>query len=58
MVVDFSVGRKPAPGQHLGVYRKEQKIGEVKISSQARDVNFAADVLTGDARVGDDIRED
>ncbi len=58
VVVDFSVGRKPAHGQHLGVYRKEQKIGEVKISSQARDVNFAADVLTGEARVGDDIRED
>ena len=58
VVVDFSVGRKPAPGQHLGVYRKEQKIGEVKISSQSRDVNFAADLVTGEVRVGDDIRED
>lgn len=58
VVVDFSVGRKPAPGQRLGVYRKEQKIGEVKISSQSRDVNFAADLVTGEVRVGDEVRED
>ena len=58
VVVDFSVGRKPTPGQHLGVYRKEQKIGEVKVSSQSRDVNFAADLVTGEVRVGDEIRED
>ena len=58
VVVDFSVGRKPAPGQRLGVYRKEQKVGEVKISSQSRDVNFAADLVTGEARVGDEVRED
>ena len=58
VVVDFSVGRKPAPGQHLSVYRKEQKIGEVKVSGQARDVNFAADLVAGEARLGDDVRED
>ncbi len=58
VVVDFSVGRKPAPGQCLGIYRKEQKIGEVKISGQSRDVNFAADLVTGEVRVGDEIRED
>ena len=58
VVIDFSVGRKPAPGQRLGVYRKEQKIGEVKISGQSRDVNYAADFLTGEVRVGDDVRED
>ena len=58
VVVDFSVGRKPVPGQRLGIYRKEQKIGEVKISGQSRDVNFAADLVTGEVRVGDEIRED
>ncbi len=58
VVVDFSVGRKPVPGQRLGVYRKEQKIGEVKISGQARDVNLAADLVAGEIKLGDDVRED
>ena len=58
VVVDFSVGRKPATGQRLGVYRKEQKVGEIIISGQSRDVNFAADLITGEAKMGDEIRED
>lgn len=57
VVVDFALGRPPVADQRLNVYRKGQKVGEVRISSQSRNNNFAADVMAGEARVGDEVRE-
>jgi hypothetical protein len=56
VVVDFGVGQLPAPGQRLEVWREGNKVGEVRISGQARAGNVAADILQGDARQGDEVR--
>ena len=58
VVVDFSLGRRPVAGQPLNVYRQGQKVGEIRISSQAQENNFAADLVAGEARTGDEVREE
>ena len=58
VVVDFSLGRLPRPDQKLNAYRAGQKVGEVRVSSQSILVNFAADIIAGEARIGDEVRED
>lgn len=56
VVIDFGVGRLPQPDQRLDVYRQGKKIGEVRISNQARMGNVAADIMLGEAAQGDEIR--
>lgn len=58
VVVDFSLGRLPKPDQKLNVYRAGQKVGELRVSNQAISVNFAADIIAGEAKLGDEVRED
>ena len=58
VVVDFSRGRVPAADQLLNVYRQGKKVAELKVSSQSDGRNFAADILAGEVRVGDEARED
>ena len=58
VVMDFPLRRTPALEQRLNVYRDGQKVGEVKVSGPARDTTIAGDVMVGEARVGDEIRED
>lgn len=57
VVVDFSLGRRPVAGQPLNVYRQGQKVGEIRISNQAQENNFAADITVGEVRTGDEARE-
>jgi len=57
VVVDFGPNRRPRPEQKLNIYREGQKVGEITVSAQARDQNFAADIVAGEIRVGDDVRE-
>ncbi len=56
IVIDFGVGLLPQPGQRLDVYRQGNKVGEVRISGQARAGNVAADIMLGEAADGDEIR--
>jgi len=56
VVVEFGVSQLPAPGQRLEVWREGNKVGEVRISGQARAGNVAADILLGDAGQGDEVR--
>ncbi|MGH9799480.1 MAG: hypothetical protein ACRD82_03880 [Blastocatellia bacterium] len=58
VVIDFSLSRTPAAGQRLNVYREGQKVGEVIVSDQSRDHNFAADIAAGNVQAGDEVRED
>jgi hypothetical protein len=58
VVIDFSRGRVPAADQLLNVYRLGKKVAEVKVSGQSDGRNFAADILAGEVRVGDEARED
>ena len=57
VVLNFPVGHLPAPEQHLNLYRRGVKVGEVKVTRQQYDDNMVADLLTGDAEVGDEARE-
>jgi len=56
--MDFPLRRRPALEQRLNVYREGQKVGEVKVSGPAIDTTIAGDVMVGEARVGDEVRED
>lgn len=58
VVIDFSLSRVPEVEQRLGVYRQGQKVGEVKISGPTINQNTVADLVAGEARVGDEVRED
>lgn len=58
VVVDFSLGRLPQPDQKLNVYRAGQKVGELRVSNQSILVNFAADIIAGEAKKGDEVREE
>jgi hypothetical protein len=54
-VLDFPVGTLPGIGQHLNVYRRGLKIGEVRITGPQLDENIIADVTDGGAQVGDTV---
>jgi hypothetical protein len=56
VVIDFAFNPVPQPDQRLGVFRNGQKVGEVKISNQARNSIIAADITAGEAQVGDEVR--
>jgi hypothetical protein len=56
VVIDFTLSPLPRVEQQLGVFRQGQKVGEVKISSQARNNIVAADLTAGEAAIGDEVR--
>jgi hypothetical protein len=57
VVLDFPVGRMPALDQTLFVYRQGLKVGEVKITGPDRDTNTVADLVSGEAQKGDEVRD-
>lgn len=57
VVLSFPVGQMPQPGETFFLYRAGMKVGEVKITGPQRDNDTVADLTTGDAQVGDDVRE-
>ncbi|MCS7091704.1 MAG: hypothetical protein RMN51_12225 [Verrucomicrobiota bacterium] len=56
VVLRFMGGRLPVLGQELSVYRREMKVGEVKVSGPQRDEHIVADIVTGELQVGDEVR--
>jgi hypothetical protein len=56
-VLSFPVGRMPNMDQTLFLYRNGLKVGEVKITGPQRDNDTVADLVTGTAQVGDEVRE-
>jgi hypothetical protein len=56
-VLTFPVGHMPAPDQKLNVYRQGLKAGELKVNSERVDMNVLADIVAGDARAGDEVRD-
>jgi hypothetical protein len=57
-VLNFPVGTMPALGQQLNVYRQGLKVGEVKATGPQQDDNVVADIINGNAQVGDELRAD
>ena len=58
VVMDFPIRKLPALEQRLNIYRGDQKMGEVRVTGPVRDTTIAGDLLSGQAQVGDLVRED
>lgn len=56
VVLTFPPGAVPQPGRRLNVNHQGMKIGEVKVTGPQRDTDTVADVVTGDAYVGDEVK--
>jgi hypothetical protein len=57
VVLGFPVGQMPKLDQGLFLYRNGMKIGEVKITGPQRENNIVADLVTGEAQIGDEVRD-
>jgi len=57
VVMDFPIWRMPALDQRLYVYRDGQRIGEVKVTGPTVETTVAGDLVVGEARLGDEVRE-
>jgi hypothetical protein len=57
VVLNFPAGQMPKMEQMLFLYRAGLKAAEVKITGPQSGGNIVADLLTGDARVGDEVRD-
>jgi len=55
-VLDFPLGHTPQAEQRMFVYRRGLKVGEVKISEWQRENLIVADLITGEAKEGDEVR--
>ena len=53
----FPVGQMPKVDQMFFLYRDGLKVGEVRITGPQTDNNIIADLATGDAQVGDRVRD-
>jgi hypothetical protein len=56
VVINFPPGAIPQPGQSLNVNHLGLKTGEVKITGPQRGNDTVADLITGQAYVGDEVR--
>jgi hypothetical protein len=57
VVLGFPVGQMPRLEQSLFLYRNGLKVGEVKVTGPQRDNNIVADLVTGEAQAGDEVRD-
>jgi len=55
VVLSFPPGRVPPPGQSWRVNHRGLKIGRVKITAPQREMDTVADIVEGDANVGDEV---
>jgi hypothetical protein len=56
VVLQFPVGRMATLETRLNVYRFGLKVGEVKVTGPQSNDNIIADIVNGEARVGDEAR--
>jgi hypothetical protein len=57
VVLNFPIGRVPAVGQRLFIYRQNVQVGEVKVSGPQRENLTVADLVAGEAQAGDEVRD-
>jgi hypothetical protein len=57
-VLNFPVGSMPPAQQVMNVYRRGLKVGEVRVTTLRQDNNTVADIVKGEAQIGDEIRVD
>ncbi len=57
VVLDFPTSQLPKMQQTLFIYRAGLKTAEVKITGPQQDNNIVADLVSGEAKVGDTVRD-
>lgn len=57
VVLTFPVGQMPPVDSHLFVYRNSLRAAEVKVTGPQQDDNTVADIVSGVALPGDEVRE-
>lgn len=57
VVLNFPTAQMPGVDQTLFLYRAGLKVAEIKITGPQSDDNTVADLVTGEAQVGDEVRE-
>jgi hypothetical protein len=57
VVLTFPVGHLPSVSQQLNLYRGGLKVAEVKVDAHQYDDNVVADIMSGEAEVGDEARD-
>jgi hypothetical protein len=57
VVLNFPEGKMPKLDQHLFLYRGGLKAAEVKVVGPQQETSIVADILSGDAEVGDTVRD-
>ena len=56
VVLNFPLGKMAPVEQHLNLYRHGAKVGEVKVTGPQRADNIVADLVAGEAEMGDEAR--
>lgn len=57
VVMNFPSGRMPKMNQHLFLYRAGLKVAEVNVTGPQSNDNTVADLVSGDAQIGDEVRD-
>jgi hypothetical protein len=57
VVLTFPVGQMAGIDQHLNVYRRGLKVGELDVTGPQRDDSIVADISAGEAEAGDEVRD-
>lgn len=56
-ILNFPITKMPVLEQTLFIYRENLKVGEVKANGPQQDDNIVADLVEGEARAGDEVRD-
>jgi hypothetical protein len=56
VVIDFASQTMPAPGTQVTIYRGSKRVGAVRITQPTHPPLATADIVDGEARVGDEAR--
>lgn len=56
VVLDFSLSRIPADGDHFELVRDGEVVGELKITGPVRNTSTVADIVRGNPRPDDTVR--
>jgi hypothetical protein len=57
VILSYPLGKVPPVGRRLSVYRNGMKVGELKVSEPQYQQHTAADIMAGEARAGDEARD-
>jgi hypothetical protein len=57
VVLEFPAGPMPKMDQSLFLYRAGLKVAEIKITGPERDNDTVGDIVSGNARAGDEVRD-